>query len=331
MAVVDLEAFATVRHIRLEGDPTLVVSPPGAPHVYALTPENGTVHEIDPAQLALSRTVRCCRRGLLMKSSPDGEAVWVLAEAPPALIRLPLDSFQPEPPIPLPGAPRDFDLSPWEPRAAVTFGSAGTLAILELNNAGARTTVRAGACAGTVRYRGDGRLLLVGNPAERRLSCFDATTGGLIVHLPLRIEPENFCFKADGGQLFITGRGMDAVVTVYPYQTQIASTTLAGRAPGCMATSRNPDYLFVANPSAGDVTVLDIATLRVAAVVTVGRHPCHITVTPDDEYALVLNRDSGDMAVIRIATLTGRRRKFAPLFIMAPVGSEPVSAVVRAL
>jgi YVTN family beta-propeller protein len=95
-----------------------------------------------------------------------------------------------------------------------------------------------------------------------------------------------------------------------------------------VAASTDPDYLFVANPETGDVTVLDIETQRVVAVVAVGREPAFITITPDSEYALVLNRGSGDMAVIRIAALSGRRRKFAPLFTMIPVGSAPASAVV---
>ena len=50
--------------------------------------------------------------------------------------------------------------------------------------------------------------------------------------------------------------------------------------------------------------------------------------TPDGRYALVLNRQSGDMAVVRIASLSGRRQMSAPLFMMVPVGSEPVSAAV---
>lgn len=331
VAVVDLGAFAAVRHIRLDGNPTMLISSAGAPYVYGLTPETGTVHEIDPGQLALARKVHCCNRGLAMKPDPGGRALWLLAAEPRALIRVPLDRFKPDAMIRLPESPADFDLSPWEPRAAVTFGKNGLVALVDLKNRQVESAVQIGRSAGVVRFRGDGKLLLIGNPGDKRLTCLDVATGGVVVHLPLSIEPENFCFKADGGQLFITGRGMDAVVTVYPYQTQIASTTLAGRGPGYMAASAEPDYLFVANPDAGDVTILDVATLRVMAVVTVGQHPCHIAITPDNEYALVLNRDSGDMAVIRIATLTGRRRKFAPLFMMVPVGSQPVSAVVRAI
>jgi YVTN family beta-propeller protein len=98
-----------------------------------------------------------------------------------------------------------------------------------------------------------------------------------------------------------------------------------------MGASEDPPYLFVTNPEAGDVTVIDVDSQRVIAVVAAGAYPCDVTVTPGGEYALVLNRDSGDMAVIRVAALMGRRGRLAPLFTMIPVGSRPVSAVVWAV
>ena len=153
-----------------------------------------------------------------------------------------------------------------------------------------------------------------------------------MVHLPLAVRPDHMCFNADGGQLFVTGEGMDAVVVVYPYYTpQIGETVLAGHNPSAMAASET--YLFVANPKSGDVSILDIETRRVVAVTPVGTEPSYITITPDDQYALVLNQASGDMAVIRIPNVTRavseqRRWKKGPLFMLIPVGSKPVSAAI---
>jgi YVTN family beta-propeller protein len=95
-----------------------------------------------------------------------------------------------------------------------------------------------------------------------------------------------------------------------------------------MAVSADPNFLFVANPEAGSVSVFDITTQKVVAVTGVGMDPGAIVVTPDQEYALVLNRASADMAVIRISAITVGRAKSAPLFTMIPVGSGPVDAVV---
>jgi YVTN family beta-propeller protein len=120
-------------------------------------------------------------------------------------------------------------------------------------------------------------------------------------------------------------------VTVYPYQTEVGSTMLAGRAPGMMAASLFPSYLFVANPVSNTVTILNVATQKVMGAVQVGREPGFLTVTPNQEYALALNRISGDMSVLHIPSLSARRTKAASLFTQVPVGSEPVAAVVRAV
>jgi YVTN family beta-propeller protein len=182
-----------------------------------------------------------------------------------------------------------------------------------------------------VRFQSDGRTVLVGDSSNRQLSLYDVASGRAVAHLPLAVRPDNFCFKPDGGQLFITGDGMDAVVVVYPYHTpQVAETVLAGRMPGSMAASDGrPGYLFVANPESGDVTILNITTRKVVAVANVGNEPGCIAITPDNQYALVLNRKSGDMAVLLISDKLVNRQRSAALFTMIPVGSKPVSAAVR--
>jgi YVTN family beta-propeller protein len=156
------------------------------------------------------------------------------------------------------------------------------------------------------------------------------SSAGLITHLPIAVRPENLAFTHDGGQLFVTGEGMDAVVVVYPYYTpRVAETVLAGHAPGVMGVSDS--LLFVASPESGDVSILNIPTRKVIAVTQVGSDPGFITVTPDDEYALVLNRKSGDVAVLRVPSIQPNRNKAASLLTVIPVGSKPVSAALRAV
>jgi YVTN family beta-propeller protein len=330
VAVVDLSAFAVVRHIRLDGGPAALEVDQRRAAVYALVPQPGSIHEIRLGELAAGRRLRIAEEAISMRLAPSGDRLWLLARRPPRLVGIDTESLQVIRRIDLAAPPLDFDLAPNSAQASVSLGGAG-LALVELAAEARPRLVRPSASCGPLRYRSDGRLLLVGDPIERLLAVLEAGEGRTVVKLPLGLAPAHFCFKDDGGQLFISGPGMDAVVTVYPYRTEVGSTTLAGRAPGFLAVSTDPDYLFVANPATNDVTVLDIETQRVVAVVTVGKEPGFITVTPDNEYALVLNRASGDMAVIRIATLAGRRRRFAPLFTLIPVGSRPVAAVVTEL
>jgi DNA-binding beta-propeller fold protein YncE len=341
VGVVDLTRFRVRRQIPLDAAPGVVLAHPTKPKAFVLAPEAGTVYEIDASFLTLGRRARAGNQAVGMRLSRHGDALWVLYRDPASLVELPLDSFQPGRPIRLAAPPDDFDLSPETDDAAVVMRSNRTVAIVSLANASITRTIQAATEPSIVRFRFDGRQLIAGSQADRSLTIYDAASGRAVVRLPLPLGPRNFCFTPLGGQLYVTGDGMDAVVTVYPYRTEVVETILAGRAPGAMAVTSetSPSYLLIANPETAGVTVLDVETGKLVAVVQVGQRPCNIILTPDKQYALVLNEKSGDLAVIRIFSLSGRqpggdrvrRYKSAPLFTLIPVGEKPVSAAVVAL
>ncbi|MCU1275585.1 MAG: hypothetical protein JWO48_3016, partial [Bryobacterales bacterium] len=329
IAVVDLTRFSVTRQIRLESTPSLVVVDQRRRAVYVLAERPGAIYEVDPVALRVKRKIVLPGAALSMQLAPGGGFLYVLSRSPNLLLRVQLDKFEIASRIKLPGAPDTFDLSRDGMLAAATFPEIQSVAVIELaTNAIAR--VRSSAPdARAVLFRFDGRQMLIANRSERMLTIIDVRTGDMIVRLPLPVEPHHYCVKADGGQIFITGAGMDAVVVVHPYQTEVAETRLAGKAPGAMAISdADPAYLFAANPQSSAVTVLEVETRDVIAAVNVGQEPCHITFTPDNQYALVMNYGSGDMAVIRVPAIKQSRAKTAPLFTMIPVGARPVSAGV---
>ena len=328
IAAVDLEALAVAKHIPLSGAPSVVRAARQRPFVYALTPANATVHEIAVDRLSLARKVTVGATAVAMELSADDNSLYVLAREPRALLRVNLDTFKIAARLPLPEDPLDFALSADNLTAAVRFANRVRLVHLQtgkLLDAGGPGDF------GAVRFLADARTLIVADRGEKRLSLYDISSGAsLITHLPLSVRPDHLCFNADGGQLFVTGEGLDAVVVVYPYHTpEVAETVLAGHAPGPMAASQA--LLFVASPPSGDVSILQIATRKVIAVASAGADPGFITVTPDDQYALVLNRQSGDVTVLRVGTITANRNRTAGVLTVIPVGSKPVSAAVRAV
>jgi len=343
IAVVDLGVFAVARHIRVDGSPTAVLANSRNARVYALTPQNGSVHEIRANNLTFSHKLQVATTALQMRLSPAGDALYVLCQRPRQLVCLTLDPIQMTWTLPLPDDPADFDISPDGNSVAVSSGAGCSITFVDLANRRRFPPLRTTGELGLVRFQpfhaadraqSDSRQLIAANVSQRMLSIFDVPGRRLIVNLPLAVRPDHLCFKSDGGQVFITGEGTDAVVAVYPYYTpQIRETVLAGYSPGAMACSTSPPYLFVANPKSADVSILDIETSNVLAVTPVGTQPSCIVITPDDQYALVLNQASGDMAVIRIPNVTSaakeqRRGKKGPLFMLIPVGSKPVSAAV---
>jgi len=330
VAAVDLNALTLVRHVALNAKPTQLLSQPLRQQVYALTPESGTVHGISARTLERAEWAELGGEAIDMRLR--GASLWVLQRSPDQLIEVRQEGLQVVRRIALPATPVDFDISVDRPYALVNFGNQVALYDVE---SGRTRFVDPGANLSIVRFRRDGRQWIAGHRDKDMLSIFDSTSGRIVVRLPLAVRPRYFCFKSDGGQLFVSGEGSDAVAIVFPYSTEVAETVLAGRDPGPMGASpqtrESPEYLFVTNPQASQVTTLSIETRRVMSVTQVGTDPGSVVVTPNNQYALVLNRHSGDMAVLLIASTARRRRFPAALLTMIPVGSRPVSAVVQSL
>lgn len=333
VALIDLSNFRRLRPIPLDAAPSLVCAHPARPKGFALAPASGTVYEIDAATYSLSRRVRICDEAVSMKLDSPGKALWILARRPAALIEVPLDSLRPARHIRLSAPPDDFDLS-IESRAAVISRPARLLTAVSLERAVVESSVAVSAEPTSICFQFDGKQIITASGPDRSITIFGVALGTPVVRLPLPFEPRRFCFTTDGGQMFLTGDGMDAVAIVYPYQTEIAETILAGHAPGAMATTgaEAGSYLLVANPTSNTVTVINIDDRRLVSVVAVGQAPSEILITPDNQYALVLNEKSGDLAVIRLYSLENPQRahryKSAALFTLVPVGAKPVSAAV---
>jgi DNA-binding beta-propeller fold protein YncE len=341
VAAVDLQVLAVARHIALDASPSQVVAMQTRPSVYALTPGTGSIHEIQSDRLSFKRKVAVASSAVSMGLDARERSLYVLAREPRALMRVSLDSFRVEARMTLPGStqpgsrdiePVDFAIAPDGKTAAVSDG--GAVRLIDLASGRVGDPLGEGDF-GAVRFRFDGCTLIAADRGERRLSLYDVSSSRLITHLPIAVRPDNVCFNGDGGQLFITGEGMDGVVIVYPYHTpEVAETVLAGHAPGTMAASAA--FLFIASPLSGTVTILQVGTHRVIGVVSVGSDPGFVVVTRDDEYALVLNRKSGDVAVLRVGAigagddiLPRDSLKKAALLTVIPVGSRTVSADVR--
>lgn len=328
VAVIDLAVFTLAGRIPLAADPTEVLASPDRRTIYALSAADGMLHEISVATRQVTRRVNVGSGAKSLRISSDQAMLCLVAKQQIVLVgRHKLDILAR---ITLPALPVDFDVSLESPHAACTLAGTDEVAILPLDQPRLLRRAKVSTPGGTLRFLKNGVWLLVGLPGERTITILDTATGKLVVDLPLAIRPDRFCFSGDLGQLFVTGQGADAVAIVYPFQSQVAATLLAGHQPGAMAASRNPAYLFVANPTSNAVTVIDVPSQRIVGAVPVGQAPGHIIVTPDDQFALVLNQSSGDMAVLSTSRFTKviRRDRSAPLFHLVPVGSAPVSAAI---
>lgn len=327
LGVVDLATFRLLRPIWLGSPPTAVIPADG--HAYVLTPANGSVQVID-GRLQRISSRRLADELTEIRLAPDGKRLMAITHRGRELIEADPVSLRPLRRHKLAAEPTALDVATTG-YVAISTGRHGTVELLDLAS-GRWSKAQMPGEIGAVRFRSDGELLLVANFHEQAMTVLTVPDLQVMADLPLAMRPENLCFTADQGQLFVSGRGMDGVAIVFPFDhLEIEQTLLAGRDPGVMACSSSPSYLFVASNTGSDVSILNVDTRKLTAIVEVGEVPKYITITPDSQYALVFDEDSGDMAVIHIPAIKGNRLKSgASLFTVMPVGAKPVDAAVIA-
>jgi YVTN family beta-propeller protein len=334
VAAVDLTNFQLAKQIELGASPTAVVA--AQDRSLVLTPSTGTVHVISTALRRLS-SHKLADEISAIRLSPDQTRLVAIAGQGRELIVADSLPFRILRRHKLEAEPIALDVVSTPPAlgpyAAVSTGKHGTVEQFHLET-GERWRAEIGGEVGEVRFRADGQLLLAANLGDRSIRALDVPALQVIADLALAMKPVNLCFNFNQGQLFVSGEGMDAIAIVFPYGTlEVEQTVLAGRDPGVMACSANPEYLFVANNSGSDVSILSVNNRRVIGVVQVGRKPAFITVTPDSQYALVLDEGSGDLAAIHITAIRTnsaslRTKSGAALFTMVQVGAKPVQAAI---
>lgn len=328
IAAIDLDILAVAKHIPIEGSPTQVVASPSRPSVYALTPETGTIHEIDTETLKFARKLKPeGQLDLLLHGVAEDPRLYALSRQSRMLVAIDPEKFTVMWRLRLPEEPVDFSLSPVDPNIAAVSSASG-IRLVSLRERSLGEPLGRGNF-GQLRFLSNGERLVAADLNRNQISVYRVSNPRLVAHLPIAVRPEHLCFNSDGGQLFVTGPGADTVVILYPYDlAEVGETILVGHGPAAMSASAG--LLFITNPAAGSVTVLHIGTHRVIAVVPVGNDPGYVGITPDEQFALVLNRESGNVAVLNVQGIQPNRSKSAPLVTLIPVGARPVSAAMHA-
>jgi DNA-binding beta-propeller fold protein YncE len=316
--------MAVAKHVAIDGAPSQVLSAKSQPAVYALTPQTGTIHEIRTDTLKVSRKLAVNSHADAMYMPNDEKTIYVLSRMARTLRAVSLEQWRIAWELRFPEEPADFALSSDGKTAAVSSSTT-----VRLVNLATRSVFQplGHANYGQIRFLNNGGRLIAADLANQQISVYRVSNPRLVAHLPVAVRPENLCFNSDGGQLFVTGPGIDSVVVLYPYDIpEVAETVLVGHAPAGMTASKS--LLFITSPTSGDITVLSVGTHKVLTVMPVGSDPGTVAITPDDRFALVLNRESGNIAVLDTMELQ-KGRKGAALITVVPVGSRPVSAAMH--
>lgn len=329
VAVADLAYFRRMTTIPLESAPEQLFEAGG--RVFAVCHDGEALAEIDPHALRVVAKIRVPGKPAAARVIGNGLAV-ILTDQPNLLLAVDLARRRVTAKLALPAAASDLDIH--EGQAAVAIPSRNSIIRINLPGLQLTGTTDVGVPCATLRFRRDGKTILAGSPAAHEIISIDCTSGKLLARLPLPIAPSRFCFNGNGGQMFVTGTGEDAVAIVKPFQNEVDQTILAGRTPYAMAVSESRNLLFVTNLESGDLTILDIETRSPAATVHVGENPGEVLLTPDGQYALVIDPRTGNVSVVRIPTVLDHdpgalgKVRAKPLFTVFPTAADARSAII---
>src|SRR6185437_14302367 len=114
----------------------------------------GRVHEIHTDHLRFARSVAVARSAVTIRLSPDANSLYVLCAEPAAMVALSPITFEVEWKTPLPGVPRDIDVSGDGASIVISMADLAEFALIDVHARRARR-VNAGGLVGTVRFRSD--------------------------------------------------------------------------------------------------------------------------------------------------------------------------------
>lgn len=341
VVVGDLSSFRRSGVIPLGAAPNQVLSVRGK--LFAVCPDSRQIVQINPTERSIVGHAEVTGKIAGVCLTADGNYLVAATTEPDALVLISVGSNdttrnQLVRRTPLPAPPR-----------AVAASGAQAAVLLETNATSlARVSVPDGALlgvsaieAGTVTaldYRKDGETIFTAAPDAMQLVSLSAASGAVLVRLPVPIRPARFCVDGDGGQVFVTGANREPQLVIFsPYQNQVDQTVYAGHALYGMAVAPVRDYLFLSNPDAGYVTILDIYKRHVVSSIRTGGKPGEILIAPSsgpEEYAFVVDADTGDVSVIHIPAVLHKpgdafiAEPPRPIFAVFHGGANPQSAVI---
>lgn len=347
VVVSDLSSFRRSGSIPLGAVPDQVLNANGK--LYAVCGADQTVVRIDPLRRTIVGKIPVGGKIAGAALTTEGRYLAVATIQPAAVVLIDTGPNAVFRRTSLPGVPRAIAAA--SAQVAVLMDSAApgvgkapssVLARVGVPDAALLGVSRIGAGALTaLGYRKDGETIFLAAPDARQIVSLDASSGAVLSRLPVPIRPARFCVDGSGGQVFVTGADREPQVVIFkPFQNEIGETIYAGHALFGMAVAPVRNLLFLSNPDAGTVTILNIENRHIDASIRTGGNPREILIGSSrepgakEEYAFAVDGDTGDVFVIHIPVMIHKSGDAfiaeppKPVFAVFPGGGQPQSAVI---
>jgi len=204
----------------------------------------------------------------------------------------------PEPTEAIRREPRAILFSPDGDTAYVTEAASGTVAVVAATQRQVVARLETGGEEPTgLALSPDGRTLAVTNTFSGSVAVFDTAARQRVRLVPLRGMPWGIAIAPDGRTAYVAVSQLDRVVRLDLATGAVTASVAVGRRPRAVALAPGGETLVVGNFASGEVSLIEVATLRERARVPMGGVNLR---------GLALTRDGSEAFVTLQPPLNGR-------------------------
>lgn len=274
---------------------------------------------IDAAANAVATTLTGIEGAHNVQVAPDGHTVWAVSGHDNLAIAVNAQDYSLLGAVPVGNAPAHVVVGPDGATAWVSNSGDNTVSVIDTATYTIVQTIPVGGFPHGLRPSADGAWVAVADMQGGTVSLIDTATFQ-VESIEVGAAPVQVAFAPDGGALYVTLNGADAVAKVNLASRTVVGTAAVGDEPVQVYVTPDSRLVLVANQGSADspsttLSILDAASMREVAQVETGQGAHGVAVEPEGRYAYVTNLYGNTLTVVDLAEPT--------VVATVPTGASP--------
>jgi YVTN family beta-propeller protein len=173
---------------------------------------------------------------------------------------------------------------------------------LELDGEAVESSIDVGNIPTDVAVNPAGTTAYVTNQGSQSVGVIDIAAGSQTLEIPVNGDPFRVVVSPNGAVVLAT-TNTHRLIRIDPTTRTVTGSLQVGADPNGVAITADGQRAFVAGPSDGSVSIVNLGSLTVAQTVAVGGQPQEVVLSPD-ESELYVARLGGPVQVLRTSDLS---------------------------
>lgn len=290
----------------------------GTGMAFVTSEKDHTITVIDTKTLAVTETIKTCKRPRHIQMLPGDEKFMVACADSGKADIIDLATRKSVGQINIGEDPEAFDLSPDGNTVYVSAEEDGELVLYDMKGK-KQKAVKVGKEPEGVKASPDGKTVWVTSEVANMVHVYDTASGKITHNVQAGKRPRRFALSPDGKELWVTNElGSNAAILSTADYKILATVDFKPQGmrkedvmPVGITGTKDGKTVFVSLGKANHVAEVDAATREVKRYMLVGKRAWNVTLSKDESRLYVVNGLSDDVTVIDLAS--GKAVKSIPV------------------